>query len=206
MRRPEGPALPNVEEICSLGHYHGGGPKNWVDQWRHNEMWLYDSEEIALAVIADAIDIHIEQDSQRNLPWRVGLTRERGTGFDLYAYKLFPVRFTEGQQEVLELPRLEVTPLPNDYRRLGYDAVNKTCCAHFECSPLFCNGMAVEIPVNRYCLIDEPERAFEVGRYFSVRKPEPGSYFVVEVWRKCKPFAAPKRSGEPFEWPGSGMR
>ena len=193
LRRPVAPSLRNVEEVCSLGQYGQYGPENWVDQWQHNTMWLYDSEEIALKVMANAIDIHIEPDPGRNPPWQVRLTREPRTEFDYYAYKLFPLRFTNGKEERLNLPSMKVLPLPSDYRRLGYDAVNGVQCsdpgnatywAEFGCSPLFCNGMANQIPVNRYCLIDEPERAFEVARSFSVGDVEPGPYFVVEVWRK----------------------
>jgi len=189
---PPGLLQRGVAEIGNLGHYGSDGPKNWVDQWRHNQMWFYDSEEVVRKVIADAIEIHIEPDPERDPPWQVRLTHENGVGFDFYAYKLFPVSFTEGKQEPFELPFLNVTPLARDYEWLGYDAVNKTCCAQFECSPLFCNGMCEEIPVNRWCLIDERERAFEVANYFSVRKPEPGAYFVVEVWRKTRARSQPK--------------
>jgi hypothetical protein len=181
---PQGLSPGGVERVCSLGHYVSDGPANWIDQWRHNEMWFYDSEELVRKVIAEAIQIHLEPDPERDPPWQVRLTRERGAEFEYFAYKLFPVSFTEGKPETFPVPVLKVAPLAEDYQRLGYDAVNKTGCAHFECSPLCCNGMSEEIPVNRWCLIDEQERAFAVANYFSVRKPEPGPYFVVEVWRK----------------------
>ncbi len=53
--------------------------------------------------------------------------------------------------------------------------------AGFECSPLSCNGMAGEIPVNRYCLLDNVEQALRVAARFDEEQPEPGDYFVVEV-------------------------
>lgn len=188
-------AARNVEELCNLGHYTNEGPSNWVDQWKHNEMWLFDSEEMAREVIADAIEVKVEPDPNRDPPWQVHLCREQRTTFDFYAYKMLPTRFNDGLETQVELPPLDVAPLPDDYERLGYDAVNKTCCPHFECSPLFCNGMADEIPVNRYCLIDEPERALEVARDFSIRKPEPGTYFTLEVWRKGSTPGAGGRPG-----------
>jgi hypothetical protein len=183
------PTAPNVTDLASTAHYLSDGPANWTDQWRHNEMWFFDSEALARKVAAEAIEIHIEPDPRRDPPWRVKLSREIGCAYDFYAYKVFPCCFVDGRREAFAPPSLNCEPLPADYERLGYDAVNRTCCPHFECAPLCCNGMAQEIPVNRFCLIDEPERALQVARDFSVRKPEPGTYFVLEVWRKVSPQA-----------------
>ena len=54
----------------------------------------------------------------------------------------------------------------------------------FECSPLSCNGLATEVPVNRACLLDSLEEAVALARRCAREQPEPGSYFVVEVWRE----------------------
>ena len=46
------------------------------------------------------------------------------------------------------------------------------------------------IAVNRFCLIDEPERAAALAQMFSGSHGngcEPGTYFVLEVWRKKTP-------------------
>jgi hypothetical protein len=176
-----------VTEIASVGHYTSEGPPNWIDQWRHNEMWFFDSEALARKVIAEAIQIDIEPDPQRDPPWRVKLSREVGRGYDFFAYKMFPCRFVQGRKEDYDLSGLNCEPLPADYERLGYDAVNRTGCAHLECSPLFCNGRAGDIPVNRFCLIDEPDRALALALEFSGSNGngcEPGDYFALEVWRK----------------------
>ncbi len=183
----EYPALPNVTEIASVGHYIHEGPPNWVDQWRHNEMWFFDSEALARKVIADAIEIEVEPDSQRDPPWRVKLTRERGRSYDFFAYKMFPCCFVDGRQEAYDLSGLKCEPLPADYEPLGYDAVSRSGAAHLECSPLFCNGRAGDIEVNRFCRINEPERALALAQTFSGSHGngcEPGNYFVLEVWRK----------------------
>jgi len=80
-------------------------------------------------------------------------------------------------------PALETAPLPASFGRLGFDVVSRHSDATFECSPLSCNYMAREIPVNRYCLIETEAEAFQVARDFSRSEPEPGSYCLVEVWR-----------------------
>lgn len=196
-RRPEPkpglpfPTAPNVTDLASTAHYTSEGPANWVDQWRHNEMWFYDSEALCRKVAAEAIEVHVEPDPQRDPPWQVKLNRETGKIYDFYAYKVFPCCFVDGRKEDFAPTGIACEPLSADYEQLGYDAVNRTCCPHFECAPLCCNGMASEIPVNNFCLISEPDRALEVAREFSVSKPEPGTYFVLEVWRKKAPSPAP---------------
>ena len=75
-----------------------------------------------------------------------------------------------------------------DFRSLGYDAVHKYLddILGFECSPLSCNSLAQEWPVNRYCLLDDLTTAIEAARRFSIEKPEPGMYYVAEVF--AEPF------------------
>jgi hypothetical protein len=51
----------------------------------------------------------------------------------------------------------------------------------FGCSPLSCNGMAENISVNEFCLIDDMETALTAARRFGVEQPEPGPYVIVEV-------------------------
>jgi len=51
----------------------------------------------------------------------------------------------------------------------------------FGCSPLTCNSMAENIPVNEFCLLDVLESALATAQRFEIEKPEPGPYFVIEV-------------------------
>ncbi len=115
-----------------------------------------------------------------------------------------------GEQQDFELPELHVAPVPADYERLGFDAAGWNNWAPFECSPLVCNGEASRQHVNRCCLFDEVGPALEVARRYSGSVQEsfwpdfnnckPGTYCVVEVWRKAKPFPEPPRCDAPFEW------
>jgi hypothetical protein len=50
--------------------------------------------------------------------------------------------------------------------------------------------MASMIPVNADCLIDEPDRAIETAKRFSVEQPEPGPYAVVEIFVERTPHIA----------------
>ena len=64
---------------------------------------------------------------------------------------------------------------------IGSDAVRRMSGARFECSPLSCNQMAPEYPVNEHCLIDDLDTAVAMARAFAVGKPEPGPY-CADLW------------------------
>ena len=51
----------------------------------------------------------------------------------------------------------------------------------FEHSPLSCNAIAAEYPVNAHCLLDDLAIAVAAAEHFSIEQPEPGSYYVAEV-------------------------
>lgn len=183
----------------------------WQHQNRHNALYHYDREEIAWTVLRDDIQIVLERDNSLDPPWRVEIRRRAGELFDLYAFKVLPIRFVDTEPERHDLPPLKVAPLPADYERLGYDAVGWKNYGVFNCSPLICNLEAAQQDVNRYCLFDKVGPAVELARRYSGTDWEPvwpnsghcdpGPYCVVEVWRKAKPFAEPERCGPRFEWP-----
>jgi hypothetical protein len=74
------------------------------------------------------------------------------------------------------------------------DLVNRPCDTTFGCSPLDCNGHYQHVSVNRCCLLERIEMAFDLARHWSSGKynadgsfsgpAEPGPYFVIEVLRK----------------------
>lgn len=174
-RRPEGPELPGVEEICSLSECISPGPEDWFSRWTHNGVCLYDAEATIAAIAAEACD---------------GPNR-----FELFAYQIIPVRFApEGETAImlhdlsdLGGPRPDAPPPGSDYDLLGYDCIQtewERNVVGFGCSPLSCNGMAAKIAVNRFCLIDSLDDAIAAARRFAKEQPEPGTYYVVEVWRK----------------------
>lgn len=151
-----------VEEVCSVSTCISEAPDGWIDQWQHNEMWIYDTPQMACTVVPKSA-----QDE-----------------FDLYAYQMFPVEFVREQQRQFAIPPLRVQPMPESFERLGYDAVSRSSGNSFDCSPLSCNHMAEQIPVNRHCLVDDADTAFRIAAEFEAEGCEPGPYYVVEVWRQ----------------------
>ena len=168
-RRKDWPHAEVVEEICNASTCMSACDWDWINEWRHNEMWVFDSPELALEVVPV----------------------ERRPGCDLYAYRLFPVRFVESRREPFAIPDVAPASLDATFERLGYDLVSRSQDNKFECSPISCNGLAADVPVNRHCLLDDAESAFALAETLEVAgqpmRGEPGPYFVVEVWRQLVP-------------------
>jgi hypothetical protein len=156
-----------VEEVCSVTDCVSDSPEGWIDQWKHNEMWVFDSVEIARSIIPEA---------QRH-------------DFNIFGYYLFPERIpvkepSLPEQKPFVIPSLHVEVMDNTFEKLGYDIVDRTAGNKFEHSPLSCNGLAGEVKVNRYCLIDDAEKAFQIAGQFENLGAESGPYYVIEVWRQ----------------------
>jgi hypothetical protein len=153
----------HVTEICSVSCCINSAPEGWIDRWLHNDLGFYNTLKDARAI----------------LPASPG-------SFAIYAYRLLPVRFSKGRTESFTPAGYPVEPLPSHFISLGFDVVSKSVSAFFECSPLSCNGMAAEVPVNQYCLVDALDHAIPVAVRFSQQEPEPGPYYVVEVLREAE--------------------
>jgi hypothetical protein len=163
--RPSNFELDTVREIASVSNCIAKRPDGWIDLWKHNDWWVYDSPELAREV-----------------------ARDLGVGdWPIVAYRVLPIRFEESGERTIEVEST-AAPMPGYFQRLGWDVASKSYSPDFECSPLSCNRRAVQIPVNALCLIETKEEAVEVARLFAREQPEPGAYFVVEVWREL--FAA----------------
>lgn len=148
-------------EVCSVSCHMSIEPEGWIDLWIHNELWLFDTMALARSIVPPA-----------DLP-----------SHDLYAFRMFPWMFREGERLALEFPEVEAEPMDAAFEFLGHDAANKTFTPQLECSPLSCNYMWQQAVVNQWCLVNDLEPAVDLARRFSIEKPEPGDYYVVEVWR-----------------------
>lgn len=153
-------------EICSVSNHISSAPDDWVEHWLHNELGFYDSEWAAMQIV-----------------------RDDPAQYDLYAYKLAPLRCLGADQERFDVPRT-ADPVPSDYEFLGYDIVTKSVTSFFECSPLSCNWAADDrFSANQYCLIDNPAEAYKVLTAISIDGNfEAGPYYLFEVYRKRRPF------------------
>jgi hypothetical protein len=95
-----------------------------------------------------------------------------------------PDRLSPDELFDANLPELPPEADLSAYDFLGYDPVEYTDVLNYGCSPLSCNGMEADFPVNRYCLLDSLESAYQAATAFGIEQPEPGPYILFEIWRK----------------------
>ena len=160
--RPEWIGQPRVTEVCSVSNCVSDGPEGWIDKWLHNWLGWFNT-------VADARSV---------------VPPEESTRYRVFAYRLAPSFYRQGQPEPVIIPEdVKPEPLPRDFISLGFDVYSKSMDSILgpECSPLSCNSMASEFQVNDHCLLTTLEEAQNAAARFSVEQPEPGSYYVAEV-------------------------
>ena len=159
--KADGFSVRGVREVCSVGNCIAKPPDGWIEHWLHNELGWFNTLADARRIIPPGID-----------------------AYRLFAYRLYPRVFVEGLEAPLEVPA-DVRPeaIPPSFSCIGFDAANKSMPSvlGLECSPLSCNGLAAELPVNDHCLFRSLDEALAGARRFSLGGAEPGDYYVVQV-------------------------
>jgi len=158
--RPEWLKGEEIKEICSVSDCIATGPQGWIDEWKHNELGFFDTEEFAMEV-----------------------AKKDCKTYRLYAYKLYPLRFRDGVAQEFSVP-LDLKADLSRYDFLGFDVVSKSESDFFECSPLSCNGACELYQVNQYCLISRYEEAYKACLEIERGNWEPGPYYLFEVYRR----------------------
>lgn len=156
-----------VEDICSVSGCVSKDFAEWINYWKHNGYWLFDSPEI----------IH-------------ALAKEKGIEISemlLFYYEVFEEQWDdEANCWVNYEPEKTFATsinIPQKAVLLGFDVVSYSAQNSAECSPLSCNHMAETIPVNKHCLLqsfDEAKRLVESGRFNGC---EPGPYRIFSVYQ-----------------------
>ena len=163
---PKNPSVPagwtgpaHIAAIGSVSACLAEAPDGWIQRWLHNDLGLFNTRADARSVIP-----------------------ENAPGFSIFAYRLLTVRFATTGPEPLPVAEFPVEPIPASFVALGFDVGSRSLSSFFECSPLSCNLMAREIPVNEFCLLSNLDQAIAAAERFAQEQPEPGSYYVVEVF------------------------
>ncbi len=158
-------------EVCSASDCISSRPPGCFNRWDFNRAACWKDETSALSCV---------------LP-------EEQSRYRLYAYRAIPLVFGKSgvpdrlsPDELFDanLPELPPEADLSAYDFLGYDPVEYTDVLNYGCSPLSCNGMEADFPVNRYCLLDSLESAYQAATAFGIEQPEPGPYILFEIWRK----------------------
>ena len=138
---------------------------DYVNHWKHNKYWYFDSPELMNEII------EIENISTDNLKLFFYYAYEEQ--YDEVSKTWSPYPFEPSFSTNIKIPSSSTFE--------GYDITSSSTGQFNECSPLSCNGLADEIPVNLNCLIPTLDEALELFRNNKLQGCEPGPYRVIEV-------------------------
>jgi len=163
---PDGLNAPNVQAVHSLSNCVSDDFGDYINLWRHNGWWLFDSPDAASAA---ARELGEEPDK-----------------FTLFYYEAHPLEFDADSQtwrpfSPEEWPTAVLTP--HNPEHSGFDIVTFSVGTSPECSPASCNGMASELGVNAFCLFNSLEGAIAAIEGGAFALAEPGPYRIISVYK-----------------------
>lgn len=163
-KKPEGFGLPDVVEVYSVGCCVNDDFADYIDYWKHNGYWLFDSPEI-IQEVAKENSIAIE-------------------GSLLFYYEAYEEEFTgEAWRAFSPDPLILTNVVRPPYPRLeGFDVVTFYCGTAPECSPLSCCSMAKHLQTNSHCLFESFDEAWTNINSGKFAGGEPGPYRIFAVY------------------------
>jgi hypothetical protein len=143
--RPTWLKAEGVEDVYSVSGCISEDFADYVNYWKHNGYWLFDSPEIITQLARqNSLDL---------------------TGTNLFFYEVYELEFddTEGRWSPFEPEASFTTQVRSPLEKTleGYDVVTFYVRTKAECSPLSCNSLADEIEINQHCLLPFLDRAKE---------------------------------------------
>jgi hypothetical protein len=163
-KRPDWLRAPHVIDIFSVSGCVSEDFTDYIDYWKHNGFWLFDSPEIIKRVA-----------KENSIPLE---------GTSLFYYEAHEMEFDgESWHSYAPEPSFPTNVLlPSKKQLEGFDVVNFTARTTPECSPLSCNSLAKELPTNAHCLFasfDEAETNVSNGAF---NESEPGPCRIFSVY------------------------
>jgi hypothetical protein len=162
--RPDFLKAVDVVDVYSLSSCVNDDFADYIDYCKHNGYWLFDSSE-AIQSLATEHSIELRETL-------------------LFYYEVYELQF-DGKDWVPFAPEQSVgtNVVPPAKKRLeGFDVATFSAGNAPECSPLSCNSLAEELPVNSHCLFstfEEAETQLSSGAFDGC---EPGPYRIFAVY------------------------
>jgi hypothetical protein len=163
--RPDWLKAETVIDVYSLSNCVSDDFADYINYWKHNGYWLFNSpEDIEALATHEGIDL---------------------SGTTMFYYEAYGYEFDEDSKKwsafAPEPSFGTEIQIPVNKCLEGFDVVTFSVNTSPECSPLSCNGLAEEIPVNQHCLFDtftESKIALESG-FFNNSEHGPFRIFAV---------------------------
>jgi hypothetical protein len=165
VQKPKGFHMDGIADVYSVSGHINEDFADYIEYWKHNGHWLFDSPEIIRAVA--------QEDS-------IQLGR---TSF--FYYEVYEMEFdgkTWSPHEAESSIPTNVIPPPPEKTLAGFEVVTFFAKNAPECSPLSCNGMAEEIPTNQHCLLESFAEAYDRLNAGAFNNAEPGPYRIFAVY------------------------
>lgn len=164
--RPECMDAPAVVDIYSLSNHMNDDFCDYVNFWKHNGYWLFDSPSLIVEVADEA---------------EVSLKDCKMLYFEAYEFQ-WNATYKSWCAFKPDESNLTQVLIPEKKVLVGFDVVTYWGGSQAECSPLSCNSLASEIPVNAHCLIESLEVAKNKLEEGIFDNSEPGPYRIVAVY------------------------
>ena len=166
MGRPEWLKVDSVVDIYSLSGCISDYFTDYVVYWKHNGYWLFDTPEIIRSIVeSEGGDLD---------------------GLVMFYYEIYErqwnVTWNKWESFAPENTLVTNVQVPIQKKLHGFDAVSFFTGNAPECSPLSCNHIASEIPVNKHCLFDSLEEAKSALEKGEFKNAEPGPYRIFAVY------------------------
>lgn len=164
--KPDWIKAQQVTDVYSVSGHVSDNFAEYINFWKHNGYWLFDSPEIIRTVASDnAIDL---------------------SGTKLFFYEVFESEYDDEVQEWKPFafePSFTTQVLPPAEKSLeGFDVVTFSVHTSPECSPLSCNSFAAKLTTNEHCLLvsfDSARTLVETGAF---DHSEPGPFRIFAVY------------------------
>jgi hypothetical protein len=164
--RPEWLKADRVADIYSVSHCVSNDFADYIDFWKHNGYWFFDTPEIIQAVAKEhSLDL---------------------TSTKLFYYEVYEQEYDEKKEAWRHFsPEPSFTTHiiePNSKTLEGFDIVTFYARTSAECSPLSCNALASEVETNTHCLLSSFRQAKDILENGQVKNTEPGPYRIFAVY------------------------
>jgi len=165
--RPSWLDVETVDDIYSVSGCISDPFAYYINYWKHNGYWFFNSpSDIKRLAKEENLDL---------------------TATTLFYYEVYEKEFDEESREWSVFAPEPSIPThvqkPTDAQLVGYDVTSFSAGTSPECSPLSCNSVAKELAVNRHCLFDTFDQAFQALEGGRFNDSEPGPFRIFAVYR-----------------------
>jgi hypothetical protein len=153
----------HIVDICSLSGCISEPFMLYIEHWRHNAFWLFDTPE-----------------AMQDLAKQEGISLN---GQTLFYVEVHPDQFdvANRQWSRIQFEAPSIISAPKKAKLLGFDVVSHMAGNAPECSPLSCNGLYQKLDANIHCLFPtfaDAQMALDSGAFEGA---EPGPYRIYSI-------------------------